>query len=1214
MLFDPKNKSNLFLALLVGVAFIGGLIFSYQATLPIDHAEVSKEFSFNLDHQLKELDRYASEYISQRSQPTPLTLEQVGLIDFFTVTNLEIDQWTSNQFLPGVRFVLGDFHVKHIKSGAGDFLLRKWVISEGKFLMAIVPLHIHYKIQNEYLEPQWNKTIFSDYEVQIFDASGSQGFGVTFAEKTVFRCAIVPDYVSDFSSGFASTILFSIALVLVLLILFRFYASIQNRYPIGSFIFLSGCIVVIRYGMVIAQFPARFVDTELFDPKYFASSFFNPSLGDHILNLIALTVLCFILIQSFRRSTDFQHSTRAVYLKWLTSIFSVIAILFGALFPFVVIQTIYNNSGITLNISQSIYFDSLRIVAFASLVLSWISSFLFMHVFIRILSSKASMLRIGLSLLIGSVIFVLVNEWSGQFYISSLLIGVGYTLLVITFTWYKSLQQFHYLTFVYFFLAVLAHSLNGLVAITHFSNSQKIYDQTRFANAFLIDRDDFGEFLLDEAIQKISADLFVQSRISGPFMNKEAVRQKVRQIFIPRYFNKYNIDVHLFGPAGDPLDDHSSLKYEDWMESYTGLTATPYRSVFFISRPDFESTRKYIGLIPIKRGEINMGTIALEFSLKRIIPDNVYPDLLVDNRFQQAFRSQEFSYAVFINNKIQFRSGEFNYTAVYTSFLENSDLFDDGIIINQYRHIGSQDSSGRIVVVSSPVPATLFTLADFSFLLIIGLAAIMLYLFVVGLVGIVKHERLMMSARIQLILNISFFVPLIGVSIITVGLTAKSNQKQLNAEYLAKSRSFTNEISAILNEQTIAESGDYEQNFTQLSKLSNLDANLFSPAGKLQVASQPLLFENQLLAPYINPLALQRFQEGDRSFIADERVGNLNYFVAYSGVYSPNNGSLLGIAAIPFFQSAYLLEKMQITVLSNVLSLFTAIFIVLLFISYWVSRWLTFPLRMITQKLGGISLTHSNQPIEWQSDDEIGLMVREYNLMLSTLSESKKELERTQRERAWREIAKQVAHEIKNPLTPMKLTLQKLERLADGDPLRAEKLQKAIASILSQVDSLDEVATSFSAFAKMPEPVMNKVELIELVRNVIHLHNHAASITLTSDKESVAVRADEQLLSRILSNLLLNSIQASRPNFPQEINVSVKQMEHIVQIIVSDNGMGIEEALQESIFHPHFSTKHSGSGLGLAIAKQGIEQMGGRIYFESKAGEGATFYIELKNA
>src|SRR5690606_36988038 len=157
---------------------------------------------------------------------------------------------------------------------------------------------------------------------------------------------------------------------------------------------------------------------------------------------------------------------------------------------------------------------------------------------------------------------------------------------------------------------------------------------------------------------------------------------------------------------------------------------------------------------------------------------------------------------------------------------------------------------------------------------------------------------------------------------------------------------------------------------------------------------------------------------------------------------------------------------------------------------YFVSDWLTFPLRFITQSLRRTSLTGMNNPLTWTATDEIGMMVKEYNSMLFKLSESKIELEQTQREKAWREIAQQVAHEIKNPLTPMKLTLQQLERaIRDGNG-SPEKIQKAIASLLSQVDTLNDIASSFSGFARMPEPVIVKLEVVSLLKRVIDLHSH----------------------------------------------------------------------------------------------------------------------------
>jgi two-component system, NtrC family, nitrogen regulation sensor histidine kinase NtrY len=1206
-----KNGNILSLTLLTVTCLIGGVLFAYLATKSDSTQRMADQFSTNLEHQLAALNRAAAQVSQQGANSGRYRLERVDDVDFFIINNREIEQWTGAQYLPGARLAWDDFEMRHIKTGAGDFLLRKWPLERERFLVAIIPLHIHYRIQNEYLTPRWNTRIFAKHIVEIIDANAVDGNPVTVQGTILFKFKLLSDSGSDNRYGILAVLLFSSFLIVLLVLFLRLTKPIHARHPAYMFLMVAGMIVGIRVLMIAFEFPARFAGGILFDAKYFASSYLNPSLGDLFLNSLAVTWICLYLFRNFYRFEGLRSSLRVGSAKWGLSVFSALAILFSVLLPFVVIQTIYNNSGITLNISESIQFDSLRLLAFVSLVLAWLSSFLFIHVFVRLLMSDRNLLRIVISALIGLLLFVFINTLSGQLYWSSLIIGLGYGILVVVFKLYKSLQHIGYGSFVYFFLTVIAFSANCLVAVSHYSNSRKAQDQARFASAFLIDRDDFGEFLLDEASRKISADLFIQTRLSGPFASKEAVRQKVRQIFIPGYFNKYNLEVHLFGPTGESLDESHPSNVAVLLETIERTsTQTGYDNIYFISRPDSESARKYLVVIPIKRYELSAGHIVLELTLKRIIPDNVYPELLVDNRFQQAYRSQEFSYAIFLNNEVQFRAGDFNYGS-NPVLLNDPQLFDRGAKAQGYLHIGSGNLGGRVVVVSSPLPSRIFRLADFSFFVLLGLGVIMAYLLVIGGLDFLKHERLMMATRIQLILNLSFFVPLIAVSITTLGLTAKSNQEQLNTEYLAKSRNFGNELSSLLTESPLPDGITYEQNFSQLSKMSNLDANLFSPTGRLQLTTQPMIFENQLLAPFINPVALRRIRLGDGVFVTGEEVGSLKYFAAYSALYSPDDGRLIGIASIPFFQSAYLLEKMQITVLANILFIFTAIFVLLLVVSYGVSKWLTFPLRMITQKLGRISLTHSNQPLEWQSEDEIGLMVKEYNQMLSTLAESKMELERTQRERAWREIAQQVAHEIKNPLTPMKLTLQKLERLSEDDPKKFEKLQKSIASLLSQVNTLDGVASSFSTFAKMPEPVMQEVELIGLLKGIMTLHSQTTTIEFESSIDRLIVRADEQLLGRIFSNVLLNSIQASHRDRPLKIHIQLQLMDKLVRITMADNGTGIEDSMKDKIFLPHFSTKQSGSGLGLAIAKQGIEQMGGHIHFESTLGKGTVFYVDL---
>lgn len=1211
MLHLLKYRTETFLLLGVLVLTSLGIAALSLSGRETETKSITPEIARRIEQHIEHLDKLNYTWKEQWSNGPVVELVPVGITDFCILADQEFIQWTGNRFLPPVRFSQGDFTLRHLRTSAGDFLIKKWAWTEHASLLAIIPLYVHYPIQNEYLQPWWNESVFGTYQVTLYDPNTANGEPVVLNDKALFRCTLTERAELNSNLRVTGVVLMLLAMGVFIALLVQVYVNVFKRSGSGLLFMASG-IVLLRVLMVVGRFPSRFVDSDVFDPKFFASSELNPSLGDLVLNAVSVAVLCFILMlymQHVKRKLLYLNSTG---INLLMLIFAPVAILFGALFPYIVIQTIYNNSAITLNISESISFDLLRILSFLAVILSWVSSFVFMQLFVRLflLEKKPTRLMIGGG--IGLLLFVLINEASGQEYFYVLLLSILYVGVIIYFRLYQSLKPFRYQSFTYFFVALGFFSTTSLVAVHHFNITEKAQQQFRFANSFLIERDDFGEFLLAEAMEKIAGDFFIQSRLSGLFTNREAVRQKVRQVFIPGYFNKYNVGIYLYGANGESLDDHRTQNFSALLAEFDReALRTAYEGIYFINRPDNESARKYLAVIPVKRNELSAGYIVLELLLKRIIPNSVYPELLVDNRFQEMFRAQDFSYGIWNNDEIQVQSGEFNYRAGFASLLNQQALYKEGIVQSGFLHTATRDATGRSVVVSSTTPPLVYGIADFSFLIILGLLVLLILLAIIGLVDYFRDEKPLLATRIQLILNLAFFIPLIAVSVITLGLTARSNQQQLSAEYEVKSRNFSTEIGNLFLENEQLGEVTTEQSFIQLSKLASLDANLFTADGKLRFTTQSLVFENQLLTPYVNPLALKRIRQGERVFTMDEQVGSLQYFVAYSALYSPFDGSLIGVIGIPFYQSAYLLERMQVTVLANILSIFTAVFIVLVIISYWVSRWLTFPLRMITQKLGRISLTQSNQPMEWSSDDEIGIMVREYNQMLASLSDSKQELEKNQRERAWREIAQQVAHEIKNPLTPMKLMLQQAERIQETDPKMAEKIKRTIASLLSQVDTLDGIASSFSTFAKMPEPVMRRVELVELVRSVIQLHAATTPIAFKAGVESAWIMADQQLLQRIISNVLLNSLQARKEHVELQVTVEIQKVESRIVLSVTDNGTGIDKQLQDKIFLPHFSTKKSGSGLGLAIAKQGIEQMGGSIYFESALGSGTVFYIEL---
>jgi len=279
-------------------------------------------------------------------------------------------------------------------------------------------------------------------------------------------------------------------------------------------------------------------------------------------------------------------------------------------------------------------------------------------------------------------------------------------------------------------------------------------------------------------------------------------------------------------------------------------------------------------------------------------------------------------------------------------------------------------------------------------------------------------------------------------------------------------------------------------------------------------------------------------------------------------------------------------------------------------VSFMASRVLTNPLRIITQRLRRTTFDEINEPIQWNTADEIGLLVNEYNMMLLKLERSRAALVRSEKEAAWKEIAQQVAHEIKNPLTPMKLTLQHMRRLSEKEA--DDMFIRSIDNLLRQIDNLSDIVTSFSTFAKLPAADPRRFNVSELLHQLLQLHRRPEiEFVLQTPLEGIYVIADEKMMSGIFTNLIINAVQAmdNRPSPRIEIGVTKREKEAVVH--VKDNGSGIPEEIQDKVFVPSFSTKETGSGIGLALARRGVEQAGGSIWFETVPGYGTTFYVSL---
>jgi len=337
--------------------------------------------------------------------------------------------------------------------------------------------------------------------------------------------------------------------------------------------------------------------------------------------------------------------------------------------------------------------------------------------------------------------------------------------------------------------------------------------------------------------------------------------------------------------------------------------------------------------------------------------------------------------------------------------------------------------------------------------------------------------------------------------------------------------------------------------------------------------------------------------------------------VSYQGLLSlrDDNGRKYAYIELPGISMTQTDPETGSRFFGTLLNAYVFLFLIAVALAIGVANSITRPLAQLGEKLKKLKLGKKNEEIPWGIDDEIGALINDYNLMIQKLDESAQLLALTERDTAWREMAKQVAHEIKNPLTPMKLSIQYLEKSAkESDDIHA-LVKRVSNTLIEQIDNLSRIASEFSNFATLPQSENEKVALNDVVASVHDLFRKRddMDVQLYVPIQDIIVFADRNQMVRVLNNVIKNAIQAIPDNKRGMINISLVKRGDAAIISVEDNGIGISEEMRDSVFRPNFTTKSSGTGLGLAICANIMETFNGRIYFETEKGKGTKFFIEI---
>ena len=405
----------------------------------------------------------------------------------------------------------------------------------------------------------------------------------------------------------------------------------------------------------------------------------------------------------------------------------------------------------------------------------------------------------------------------------------------------------------------------------------------------------------------------------------------------------------------------------------------------------------------------------------------------------------------------------------------------------------------------------------------------------------------------------------------------------------------------------------FKDRIHELSDIHSLEINFFDLNGKLLLSSKSA-FKIDKKVPNIGMNTLNDLRNSsEKRVVITKTKENDTYLKSSFSYIKDNKFKNLAILNIPYEENSDFYNEEAENFLTRYAQVFMIMFVISILLSYLLSRNITKSISQISEKLEITQLNKRNQKLNLQpGNQEINALILSYNNMVDTLEESAQKLAQSEREHAWREMAKQVAHEIKNPLTPMRLTIQSFQRKFDvNDPNMNQKLKDYSETLIQQIDTMTTVASAFSNFANMPGQQNEMLNIVQVSKTALEIFNEEY-IQFTTTEQEILTLFDRAQLTRIVTNLVKNAIQAiPESQETKSVLVALSKVDDQFVLKISDNGIGISAVNAAFIFEPKFTTKNSGMGLGLAIIKNIIENYKGTITFDTEEGKGTTFIVTL---
>ena len=1120
-----------------------------------------------------------------------------------------------------------------VKLSNGQFEIIKHSYNQMKpyplTVIALIQVRWQYFISPENLKPAFVGFPTAENRVRI--VSTPTPFPVRDREgKTLFYLVKTETYHAAKYSLILLLVVFAGVLLLLVVIHNMAHALVERYTRLAGISFLVITILVLR--IITYYFPGifHFRQYELFDPTIYSSNFILRSLGDLLINAL---LFCWIVLFIQQETVDYRFPFYRVFYKRVLLVLATMTVLVTTTFLFAdIVQSLVADARISFNVTNAFSLSIYSAISFIVLAALALSYFIFSQILLRLIRDylEGNVLIISiLSATIGLGVLTFdskTNLVELDIYVLAWL--MCYLWLIIR----SMISGLHFrlnISVLMFWLFIFSGSISVIII---FENRKiELEKRKSFADRLAEQIDPSSEKLVSMSLIYFENDLLQHQfdRFRNPVENHYLKDSLVNNNF-SAYLSKYDTKIYTYDSSERPLYNQVSVSY-DTLNTIFKMQGKPTTipNLMYYERAYDKFSYIYKKIIQDGRGKI-LGYLFVQAEPRSYKSEGLTPQLTQQHREYLPEYSPVYSYAIYSENQLITYYNNYPFpTELTDSLVPKRDFVQRKN--NGYDELWHTISDDKIIVIAKKdnlliEAITLFSYLFSAFLILVALFWVSSVLIQTRLHWQQLKKFLQLNIRSQIqttIIFVSLFLFLvIGVSTIffLINRYNTNNQDRLSASLKVISGEIGNRLTSfqaathVSNPVKHMPRDDLDKIINSVAEIHSAEINLYDVNGSLIVSSNPFIYTKGMLSDQMNPLAYYYMNHlNSIEFFNQEKLGG----ISFQSIYCPvrlGTGSSSAYINIPALNTEDELNDEISKFLITIINLNVFIFLIAGTIAVFLTNRITTSFSLISEKMRQVNLSKTNEEIEWKKDDEIGGLIREYNKMVAKLVEGASALAKSEREGAWREMARQVAHEIKNPLTPMKLSIQYLQKANNSEAPNVKELTANVAkTLVEQIDHLSKIASDFSQFAHIGNPKNEVLDLHEMLHSLTSLYETMENVELTWKpvSEKILIFADKTQINRLFTNLLQNATEACHDLEICRIDITEEIIDDRVLIRVRDNGEGIPEQMQSKIFIPNFTTKSSGTGLGLAMSKTIVEQAKGTIWFETIEEEGTTFYVAL---